>query len=431
MKRKHLRALAGTALTGALLITGALSAGANELITVGTGVATVDGLTADWDLDATDGASDWIGAMYRSGGSDHDVLANLYGKAQDGTLYLLALATDGHTVDMTGAEIWVAFDESSNKVFPASVPVLDGDLNVVGWEAAVVLPEGGVTSINVHTNWDNGQTGALARGNGMVNFAIVEPSADDDDEEVCVEYTGAELAELMASESTVDAGTATLGGIPDDACEFELTFTSYDLPGGGIEPSADQVVFDTTETLSVSADNNGDVLELLIPDCAWLTSLYTGELVESGQLVEDIVIGWDSTTMTTEELAVCTGDVIIDDEDDDDVIIDDDDVVIDDDDDVIIEEDDVVEDDEEVVVEDDVVTVVDGDQTVTETSADDDVAVLGVVLEQPAVPAAQVETSGAELAATGLDTGTLLWLAMLAGLLGAGLVTSTRRFDVV
>lgn len=428
MQRKRLRLLAGTVLTGALLITGALSAGANELISVSTGSATVDGLTTDWDLDATDGASDWIGAMYRSGGSDHDVLANLYGKAQDGTLYLLALATD-HTVDMNSPEVWVAFNSNDNKAFPVFVPVLDGDLNVVGWEAAVTLPEDGVTSINVHTNWDDGETGALARGNGMVDFAIVEPPADDDDEEVCVEYTGAELAELMASESTVDAGTATLGGIPEDACEFELTFTSYELPGGGIEPSGDQVVFDTTETLSVSAENNGDTLEITIPDCVWLTSLYTGELVENGQLVEDIVIGWDATTMTAEELAVCTGD-----DDDDDVIIDDDDVVIDDDDDVIV--DDVVEDDtvidgsQDDVVEDDVVTVVDGGQTVTETGADDGVAVLGVVLEQPAAPAAQVETSGAELAATGLDTGTLLWLAMLAGLIGAGLVTSTRRFDI-
>lgn len=423
MQRKRLRLLAGTVLTGALLITGALSAGANELISVSTGSATVDGLTTDWDLDATDGASDWIGAMYRSGGSDHDVLANLYGKAQDGTLYLLALATD-HTVDMSSPEVWVAFNSNDNKVFPVFVPVLDGDLNVVGWEAAVALPEDGVTSINVHTNWDDGQTGALARGNGMIDFTIVEPPLEDDDD-LCVEYTGDELAELMAGESTVDAGTATLGGIPEDACEFELTFTSYELPGGGIEPSEDQVVFDTTDTLTVSAENNGDILEIDTPDCVWLTSLYTGELVENGQLVEDIVIGWDATTMTAEELAVCTGD------DDDDVIIDDDDdVVIDDDDDVIIEEDDVVEDEDDVVVEEEVVTVVDSDQTVTETVVEEEADVLGVALEQPAAPAAQVEVSGAELAATGLDTGTLLWLAMLAGLLGAGLVTSTRRFDV-
>jgi hypothetical protein len=390
-------------------------------------------LTSDWDLDATDGSSDWIGAMYRSGGADHDVLANLYGKAQEGTLYLLALATD-HTVDMSGPEVWVAFNSNDNKVFPAFVPVLDGDLNVVGWEAAVPLPEDGVTSINVHTNWDNGQTGALARGNGMVDFTIVEPPLE---EEVCVEYTGAELAEAMAGDTTVDAGTATLGGIPDDACEFELTFTSYELPGGAIEPSEDQVVFDTTETLSVTAENNDDVLEILIPDCVWLTSLYTGELVENGQLVDDIVIGWDATTMTAEELAACSDtddDVIID--DDDDVVIDDDDDVIIDDDDVIIDGDDaVVDSDEDQVVED--VTVVDSDETVAETIAEtvtetveDDVAVLGVAFEQPAAPAAQVEASGAELAATGMDTGTLLWLAMLAGLLGAGLVTSTRRFDV-
>jgi len=90
---------------------------------------------------------------------------------------------------------------------------------------------------------------------------------------------------------TVKGGTADFTVEPD-SCNTKITFSSYKLPGGYVEPFEDQVLFD-----SKTADYSpGDyTVNIGLPACSWQSDLYFGDVQEF--LIpnvghKDLIPGW-------------------------------------------------------------------------------------------------------------------------------------------
>ena len=79
----------------------------------------------------------------------------------------------------------------------------------------------------------------------------------------------------VATDSTATQWHATLV-VPQGFCAVQVSFSSYDLPGGMIHPFDAQVLFDNvTDTYGPGSYD----LYVDLPDCRWQVDLYTGDVI--------------------------------------------------------------------------------------------------------------------------------------------------------
>jgi len=145
------------------------------------------------------------------------------------------------------------------------------------WTVTVMEIEGSLSA-----SMTDAQENSVAMSDGA--FVIVNNC-----EEIiipCTEMSGAALRDALrlagsdvlnaqdSDGSTATSGTATLV-VPEGFCDVQVSFTSYNLPGGFMVPFEDQTVFDNITSSYAPGTYN---LEIDLPECNWQIDLYTGPL---------------------------------------------------------------------------------------------------------------------------------------------------------
>ncbi len=104
-----------------------------------------------------------------------------------------------------------------------------------------------------------------------VNTASINPSDCDANGGSCRDLSRSEIDAVTSI--SADGNNATVS-LPGDACDEEISFSSYALPSGMIRPFEDQVLFDN-ET-KVARGGETTTFHIDLPDCAWQTDIYLG-----------------------------------------------------------------------------------------------------------------------------------------------------------
>ena len=177
------------------------------------------------------------------------------------TVAYSAVDSDGNNDHMhhTGP-VWYAGAKADGVDWGDIIPPIDGVTPGLNWttEGAAI--------------WENG----CKAGGGDAQCI---PASD---------FTDTELRDLLLGEgSNVDdpqianGSTATTWDatviVPDELCDVEVTYASYQLPGGFMEPYDEQVLFDYIT--GTYAGGSTTPLTIGLPDCGWQVDLYIGPVI--------------------------------------------------------------------------------------------------------------------------------------------------------
>lgn len=137
---------------------------------------------------------------------------------------------------------------------------------------------------------------------------VFEVETDTTPSGTCTDYGDEQLANaLRTGGSTVDGGSATLNGVPADACETTVNLTSYELPGGELEPFDEQRQFQNT-TVTIRGGDDGRSVSVGTPDCAWQVDLYTGAVNPNPPHTPERLVDFDTNTASDNGAEPCDDD---------------------------------------------------------------------------------------------------------------------------
>ena len=156
--------------------------------------------------------------------------------------------------------VWYPGAKADGKKWGDIIPPVEGVTAGLNW------------SVEGQAIWNNG----CQAGGGDAECI---PAAD---------FTDAELRDLLlgagsnvgdpqdADGSSETTWPATVN-VPEELCDVVVSFSSYELPGGFMQPFDEQVLFDNVTATYLGGTSSAISVDL--PDCGWQVDLYIGDVI--------------------------------------------------------------------------------------------------------------------------------------------------------